>query len=61
MKYYVIATVWSEEHEKQVKKIVGEFDSHINATIFRDAYNQHYNADAIVADGWAIVNTNILG
>ena len=59
-KYYVIATVWSEEHKNQVKVIAGEFDNHMNATIFRDAYNEHYNTDAIVADEWAMLNTNIM-
>ena len=59
-RYYVIATVWSEEHKKQIRVIAGEFDSHMNATIFRDAYNKNYSADSVIVDDFVIANTNIM-
>ena len=50
MKYVVVATVWSHEHGKQIKKVAGMFDDFANAKIFRDAYNKHYSAHAILMD-----------
>lgn len=41
-KYEVWATVWSDEHKKQIKVVVGEFDKLMNAVIFQNAYNEHY-------------------
>ena len=45
-KVFVIATVWSAEEKKQIRKIVGEFDGFVNASLFKNAYNEHYKADA---------------
>lgn len=54
-KYYVIATVWSDEKKAQVKKIQGEFDNYTNAKLFEEAYNFHYKSDAIVIDEYALI------
>lgn len=41
-RYEVLATIWSEEHKKQIKTVIGVFDRFINARLFADAYNAHY-------------------
>lgn len=51
MKCYVIATKWSEKEKKQVKFVAGEFDEYMNAHIFKEAYNEHYSADAHIVVG----------
>lgn len=47
-KYFVVAKKYDEGEEKIVKCVVGEFDRHINAVLFRDAYNKHYSANAVI-------------
>ena len=42
-RYEVLATIWSDEHKKQVKKVIGEFDRFMNAKLFANAYNAHYS------------------
>lgn len=56
MRYFVIATVWSEEVRKQVKIIAGEFDTYMNASLFKNAYNEHYNANAYIANSADLLN-----
>jgi hypothetical protein len=56
MKYFVIATKWDSEKEAAVKYIAGEFDSYMNASLFRDAYNKHYSAHAKVVEAFNLVN-----
>lgn len=56
MRYLVIATAWSEEHERQTKKIVGAFDEFMNAHIFAEAYNKHYKANAVIEEAAALIN-----
>ncbi len=56
MKYFVIATKWDDERKAQVKYIAGEFDSYVNAELFKKAYNTHYSADARVVEAFNLVN-----
>jgi hypothetical protein len=49
-KYEVWVTRWSEEHNKQVKVIAGEFDKFINAKLFAKAYAEHYSATAEIVE-----------
>lgn len=55
-KYFVIAKKWSNERQAVVKYIAGEFPSYINAAIFRDAYNVHYSANAVVVEEKDLLN-----
>lgn len=50
MKYFVIAIKWDDDVKDQIKYIAGEFDSFLNAKIFKDAYNEHYKANAHIVD-----------
>lgn len=54
--YFVIATVWSEEHKKQIKVIAGQFTKFMNALIFCDAYNAFYHANATIEEDLALLN-----
>lgn len=56
MKYFVIATHWDNNRKAQVKYIAGEFDNYTNAVLFKTAYNEHYKADAKIADDFAMIN-----
>jgi hypothetical protein len=56
MRYLVIATVWSETHKKQIKKIMGTFNDYLNAHIFAEAYNKYYKADAVIEEAAALIN-----
>lgn len=56
MKYFVIATKWDEKRQAQVKYIAGQFDCYMNASIFKSAYNQHYSADAVIVEDFAMLN-----
>ena len=49
-RYYVVATMWDSFEEKQVEKIVGEFERFIHASMFQKVYNEHYSADAKVVE-----------
>ena len=55
-RYFVVATRWSDEDKAQVKYIAGEFTEYNLARIFKEAYNEHYSADAQIIDDWNIVN-----
>lgn len=55
MKYLVIATHWDEKKSRQAKYIAGSFDSLINAVLFKEAYNNHYHADASVVEAGDLV------
>ena len=50
MKYYVIAKKWDSEKEAQVEFIAGMFDDYSLANIFKRAYNNEYNAQAVVVE-----------
>ena len=43
-KFEVLTTVWSNEQEKQVKVVAGEFDRYMNAKLFAEAYEKFYSA-----------------
>lgn len=49
-KFEVWVTVWSEEYEKQVKIIAGEFNTYINTKLFADAYSKYYSATAEIVE-----------
>lgn len=49
-KFEVWATVWSNEHEKQIKVVAGEFDRYMNAKLFADAYSKYYSAAAEIVE-----------
>ncbi len=55
-KYYVVATKWSEGHEAQIKYVAGEFPEYVLAAIFKDAYNEHYHANAEIVDEFFLLN-----
>ena len=56
MKYFVIATRWDDKKRAQVKYIAGEFNSYMNASLFRDAYNNHYHANAKIVEDFDLLN-----
>ena len=49
-KFEVWVTVWSEEHEKQIKIVAGEFNNYMNAKLFADAYSRFYSATAEIVE-----------
>lgn len=49
-KYYVIAKKWSEKDFAIVDYIAGEFNDYMNASLFRNAYNEYYSTDAIIKE-----------
>lgn len=49
-KYEVWVIVWSDEFSRQIKKVAGEFDSYMNASIFAKAYREHYSATAEIVE-----------
>ena len=55
-KYFVVATKWSNEDRAEIRYIAGEFTEYILARIFKEAYNEHYKADAIIIDEWNMLN-----
>lgn len=55
-KYYVVATKWSDEHKGQIKYVAGEFTEYVMAAIFKDAYNEHYHANAEIVDEFFLLN-----
>ena len=56
MKYFVIATCWNYEKGKTMKCIEGEFDSYVNASIFRDAYGKYYGTKAMIVEDLELLN-----
>ena len=56
MRYFVIASRWDEEKECIIKTIVGEFTEYIMASIFKEAYNEHFSADAKVVEESKLLN-----
>ena len=56
MKYFVIATCWHDEKEEDVKCIAGEFDSYMNASIFRDVYDKYYSTNATIVEDFELLN-----
>ena len=40
--YQVIVTRFDSEQQKQIDVVAGTFDRYIYASLFRDAYYQHY-------------------
>lgn len=55
-RYFVVAAKWSDEKETTVNYIAGEFAEFALARIFKDAYNEHFNANAIVIDESTLMN-----
>ena len=49
-KYFVIAKIWDSEKKEQVEYIAGEFDLYMNASIFKNAYNKYYSANARIVE-----------
>lgn len=43
-KFEVMATVWSDEQQKQMQIVIGEFDEYMNARIFAKAYSDYYSS-----------------
>lgn len=56
MKYFVIATHWDNEKKAQAKYIAGLFDNYVNASLFKQAYNDRYHADAKVVKNYELIN-----
>lgn len=56
MKYFVIATHWDDKRKAQVKYIAGEFSSYMNANIFKESYNAHYSANAVIVEDFVMLN-----
>lgn len=56
MKYFVIAIHWDCNKKAQVKYIAGEFDNYVNASLFRNAYNNHYHTDAKIVNDFDLLN-----
>ena len=57
-KYFVIATMWNSEKQKQVDEIIGEFDKFHNAKLFRESYNNFYNATAYIKESTELLNAD---
>lgn len=49
-KYYVIAIRWDDELKEQIEYIAGKFETYSSSRIFRDTYNNHYHANAVIAE-----------
>ena len=56
MKYFVIATHWDDKKKAQVKYIAGQFEKYVNASLFKQAYNECYHADAKIVENYEMVN-----
>ena len=56
MKYFVIATCWNDEKKEAEKCIAGEFDSYMNASIFRDAYDKYYSTNSTIVEDFELLN-----
>lgn len=50
MKYLVIANRWDSCLKRQIQQVVGQFDSHVNATIFKKAYDEHYSTSTRIIE-----------
>lgn len=49
-KFEVRAVVWSGEYNKQIKKIMGEFDDFVIAKLFANAYADHYSSEVEIVE-----------
>ena len=56
MKYFVIATKWDDKAKAQRKYIVGECSQFFNALLLRDAYNNHFHANAQIVTSDQLAN-----
>ena len=56
MKYFVITRHWDDSKHDIVKRIAGSFDRFFDAALFRDAYNEHYRANAEIVEAFSLVN-----
>lgn len=56
MKYFVIATHWDDNRKAQVRYIAGQFDNYMNASLFKNANNDHYKADAMIVEDFSLIN-----
>lgn len=59
MTYFVIAKHWDEEKKEQVNYIAGQFEEYRNATLFKEAYNEWYHADAVIRDEHTILTARV--
>lgn len=50
MKYQVWAVQFDREAGAQREFMIGEFNTYMNAKLFRDAYNAHYSANARIQE-----------
>lgn len=55
MKYFVIAKRWSDKEQNTITYIAGQFETYMNAEIFKKAYNEHYNANAAIVEAREIL------
>ena len=47
-KYMVIAKKWDEEANDQIEYVAGEFNTFVNANIFKRAYREHTGSEPII-------------
>lgn len=59
MTYFVIAKHWDDEKKAQVNYIAGQFDNYMNASLFKNAYNEWYHADAVIRDTDTILKVRV--
>lgn len=52
-RYMVFAIQWDNESKCQREFLIGEFTTYFNASLFRDAYNKHYSANARIQEVYA--------
>jgi hypothetical protein len=56
MKYFVIAKHWDESKKAAVEYIAGEFNTYMNTSLFRDAYNKYYSTEAYIINEHDLLN-----
>ena len=55
-RFFLISKRWDDTSRTQIKYITGEFESLVNARIFRDAYNENYCTDAVIVTEYELLN-----
>nr|DAG56051.1 MAG TPA: hypothetical protein [Caudoviricetes sp.] len=50
MKYVVIANRWDSCLNRQIQQVIGQFDSYVNANIFKKAYDDHYSTTSRIIE-----------
>lgn len=56
-KFFVIAMCWNKEGIAQEKFVIGEFNTLLNAIIFRNAYNEHFSTKSYVISDRELLNS----